>query len=132
MTQLEIMPQPPGERAEQNQPWPTYPMLFRVASAHEEGGDRVYSVSTEEFVGDEAGRVRALRLAEVVMGESGFEKVDGTEREIPAELVLLAMGFTRPAGRGPARAARRRAGRARQRGPGRSLHVERAGRLRRR
>src|SRR6187401_563169 len=95
VTSLEIMPHPPGERAA-NQPWPTYPMTFRVASAHEEGGDRVYAVSTSEIVGDEQGRVSALRLHEVVMGEGGFEKVEGTDREIPAQLVLLAMGFLGP------------------------------------
>ncbi len=95
VTSLEIMPQPPGERAT-TQPWPTYPMTFRVASAHEEGGDRVYAVSTSEVVGDEHGRVRALRLHEVRMGEGGFEKVEGSEREVPAQLVLLAMGFLGP------------------------------------
>ena len=71
-------------------------MTFRVASAHEEGGDRVYAVSTSEIVGDEQGRVAALRLHEVVMGESGFEKVEGSDKEIPAQLVLLAMGFLGP------------------------------------
>jgi glutamate synthase (NADPH/NADH) small chain len=71
-------------------------MLFRVASAHEEGGDRVYAVSTSEILGDDDGRVRALRLHEVRMGERGFEKVEGTDREIPAQLVLLAMGFLGP------------------------------------
>ena len=95
VTSLEILPQPGPERAA-HQPWPTYPMTFRVASAHEEGGDRVYAVSTSEVVGDEQGRVRALRLHEVRMGESGFEKVEGSEREIPAQLVLLAMGFLGP------------------------------------
>jgi glutamate synthase (NADPH/NADH) small chain len=68
-------------------------MVFRVSSAHEEGGDRVYSVSTQEFLGDEDGRVRALQLVEV---DAQFQPVEGTEREIPAELVLLAMGFTGP------------------------------------
>jgi glutamate synthase (NADPH) small chain len=92
ITQLEIMPQP-GEDRPANQPWPTYPMLFRVSSAHEEGGDRVYSVSTTEFVGDDEGRVRALRLTDV---DEKFQPVEGTEREIPAQLVLLAMGFTGP------------------------------------
>jgi glutamate synthase (NADPH) small chain len=95
VTSLEIMPQPAAERAA-HQPWPTYPMTFRVASAHEEGGDRLYAVSTSELVGDEQGRVQALRLHEVRMGESGFEKVEGSERELPAQLVLLAMGFLGP------------------------------------
>ncbi|MBD8869700.1 glutamate synthase subunit beta [Nocardioides donggukensis] len=92
ITQLEIMPQP-GEVRPAGQPWPTYPMLFRVSSAHEEAGDRVYATSTREFLGDEHGRVRALSLVEV---DGDFQPVEGTEREIPAELVLLAMGFTGP------------------------------------
>ena len=92
ITQLEIMPQP-GETRPDGQPWPTYPMLFRVSSAHEEGGDRVFSISTQQFLGDEQGRVRALQLVEV---DAKFQPVEGTEREIPAELVLLAMGFTGP------------------------------------
>jgi glutamate synthase (NADPH/NADH) small chain len=95
VTQLEIMPQP-GEDRPAGQPWPTYPMLFRVSSAHEEGGDRVYSVSTQEFLGDEDGNVRALRLVDVEMKDGRFAEVEGTEREIPAQLVLLAMGFTGP------------------------------------
>ncbi|NEE02248.1 glutamate synthase subunit beta [Phytoactinopolyspora halotolerans] len=95
VTQLEIMPQPPETRAEMT-PWPTYPVMLRTSSAHEEGGERVYSVSTQEFLGDEQGRVRALRLVEVRRGENGFEPVEGTEREIPAELVLFAMGFVGP------------------------------------
>ena len=92
VTQLEILQRPPEERPA-GQPWPTYPMTFRVSSAHEEGGERIYAVSTQEFLGDEAGRVRALRLVEV---DASFQPVPGTEREIPAQLVLLAMGFTGP------------------------------------
>ncbi|MFV0462355.1 MAG: glutamate synthase subunit beta [Nostocoides sp.] len=99
VTSLEIMPRPSDERPA-NQPWPTYPMIFRVASAHEEGGDRVYGVSTSELVGDDSGHVRALRLHDVVLGDRGFEPVEGSEREIPADLVLLAMGFLGPQGEG--------------------------------
>ncbi len=95
VTQLEIMPHP-GDARPANQPWPTYPMVFRVSSAHEEGGERVYSVSTKEFLGDEDGHVRALRLVEVEMKDGSFVDVEGSEREIPAELVLFAMGFTGP------------------------------------
>ncbi|WP_129663196.1 glutamate synthase subunit beta [Phytoactinopolyspora endophytica] len=95
VTQLEIMPEPPDSRADAT-PWPTYPVMLRTSSAHEEGGERVYSVSTQEFLGDDEGRVRALRLVEVRMGEKGFEPVEGTERELPAELVLFAMGFVGP------------------------------------
>ncbi len=99
VTQLEIMPRPPEERVD-GQPWPTYPMLYRVSSAHEEGGDRVYSVSTQAFLGDDEGRVRALRLVEVELVDGRFTPVEGTQRDVPAQLVLLAMGFTGPE-RGP-------------------------------
>jgi glutamate synthase (NADPH/NADH) small chain len=69
-------------------------MIMRVSSAHEEGGERLYSVNTERFVGDDAGNVRALLLHEVERVDGRFQKVEGTEREVPADLVLLAMGFT--------------------------------------
>jgi glutamate synthase (NADPH/NADH) small chain len=95
ITQLEIMPEPPDSRPA-GQPWPTYPMTFRVSSAHEEAGERVYSVSTKEFLGDEDGNVRALLLVDVVFENGRFEEVEGSEREIPAELVLFAMGFVGP------------------------------------
>jgi glutamate synthase (NADPH/NADH) small chain len=89
VTQLEIMPRPTPSRPD-NQPWPTYPMIYRISSAHEEGGERTYAVSTLEFLGDGRGRVRALRIADA----KGFDPVPGTERELPCDLVLLAMGFT--------------------------------------
>jgi glutamate synthase (NADPH/NADH) small chain len=92
ITQLEILPRP-GEDRPEGHPWPTYPMTFRVSSAHEEAGERVYAVSTTEFLGDGDGNVRALRLVDV---DAKFQPVEGTEREIPAELVLFAMGFTGP------------------------------------
>ena len=95
ITQLEIMPTPPGERPE-HQPWPTYPMIYRVSSAHEEAGERVYSVSTSEFTGDETGTVKSLKVAEVVFENGKVTPVEGTEREIPTQLVLLAMGFVGP------------------------------------
>ena len=95
VTQLEIMPRPPQERPD-SQPWPTYPMIYRVASAHEEGGERVYAVSTQEICGDESGQVTALRLVDVEMVDGRFAPVEGTERELPAQLILLAMGFTGP------------------------------------
>jgi len=95
VTQLEIMPEPGAERSD-SQPWPTYPMTFRISSAHEEGGDRVYSVSTKEFLGNDQDEVRALRLVEVTMKDGSFEEVAGSQRDIPADLVLLAMGFTGP------------------------------------
>ncbi|HEU4947960.1 MAG TPA: glutamate synthase subunit beta [Kribbella sp.] len=95
VTQLEIMPRPSDERPA-GQPWPTYPMIYRVASAHEEGGERVYSVSTSEFVADADGNVAALRLVEVELVDGRFTAVEGSEHEIPAQLVLLAMGFVGP------------------------------------
>jgi glutamate synthase (NADPH/NADH) small chain len=95
VTQLEIMPTPPEHRTE-GMPWPTYPMVYRVSSAHEEGGERLFSVNTTEFVDDGTGKIKALRLVEVTRGEKGFDPVPGTEKEIPADLVLLAMGFVGP------------------------------------
>ncbi len=93
--QFEILPRPPQERAAVN-PWPTYPMIYRTSSAHEEGGDRVYSVNTEEFLGDESGTVRALRAHEVAFTDGRFAKVEGSDFELKCELVLLAMGFLGP------------------------------------
>jgi glutamate synthase (NADPH/NADH) small chain len=95
VTQLEIMPRPPQSRSDAH-PWPTYPMIYRVSSAHEEGGERLYSVSTVEFLGDEDGNVRALKLVEVRNSDGKFVPVEGSEREIPAQLVTLAMGFVGP------------------------------------
>ncbi|RBM19696.1 glutamate synthase subunit beta [Streptomyces sp. PT12] len=93
VTQLEIMPRPSDERPA-HQPWPTFPMTFKVTSAHEEGGERVYSVSTTRFEGDEHGDVRWLHLVEVEFVEGKLTRKPGTERRIPAQLVTLAMGFT--------------------------------------
>jgi glutamate synthase (NADPH/NADH) small chain len=95
VTQLEIMPTPPEQRAA-TQPWPTYPTLYRITSAHEEGGDRVFAVSTQEFLGDDDGHVRALRLTEVEFRDGRFEPVPDSVRDLPADLVLLAMGFVGP------------------------------------
>jgi glutamate synthase (NADPH) small chain len=93
VTQLEILPRPP-ERRPASQPWPVYPAIFRTSSAHEEGGERVYAVSTKRFLGDESGHVRGLALVEVEPAAGGFQPVPGTERELACDLVLLAMGFT--------------------------------------
>jgi glutamate synthase (NADPH/NADH) small chain len=94
ITQLEIMPRPSEQRPAQ-WPWPTFPMIFRVSSAHEEGGERLYAVSTSEFVGQD-GAVSGLRLSEVTFAGGRFAPVEGSERIVPAQLVLLAMGFTGP------------------------------------
>jgi glutamate synthase (NADPH/NADH) small chain len=95
ITQLEIMPRPSDERVA-NQPWPTYPMIYRVSSAHEEAGERIYSVSTQEFIKDSSGNLRALKIVETEIVNGKFQPVAGSEREIPADLVLLALGFTGP------------------------------------
>src|SRR5258708_6497879 len=95
--QLEVLPRPPDARAADN-PWPQWPQIFRMSTAHDEGGERLYSVSTEAFVGDGAGRVTALRASRVerstVNGRMVFQPVPGSELELPAGLVLLAIGFT--------------------------------------
>ncbi|MGO8958309.1 MAG: glutamate synthase subunit beta [Streptosporangiaceae bacterium] len=93
VTQLEILARPPADRPA-SQPWPVHPAIFRVSSAHEEGGQRVYAVSTQRFLADDTGRVRALALTEVEASASGFRPLPGTERELRADLVLLAMGFS--------------------------------------
>jgi glutamate synthase (NADPH/NADH) small chain len=95
VTQLEILPTPPSARPD-SQPWPTYPMTYRTSSAHEEGGERMFAVSTTHFVDDGNGNVKALALVEVEQFEGGFRPVAGSEREIPADVVMLAMGFTGP------------------------------------
>ena len=114
VTQLEILPRPADERPDTN-PWPTWPLIYRTSSAHEEGGERVYAVSTEP-VRRRRGRAgpAAASSSRSTMVEGRFEPVEGTAAEIPAELVLLAMGFTGPQQAGPRRAARGRARPARQ------------------
>jgi glutamate synthase (NADPH/NADH) small chain len=97
--QFEILPRPPEERATSN-PWPQWPNIYRVSSAHAEGGERVYAVSTKRFIGDPDGRVTALEAIEVEMttesGRPGFREKPGSEFTLPCELVLLAMGFVGP------------------------------------
>jgi glutamate synthase (NADPH/NADH) small chain len=96
--QFEIMPRPPDTRAPST-PWPTYAMMFRVSGAHEEGGERVFSVNTEEFIGRD-GHVAALKVHEVTMQDGKFVKTEGSDFEIDADLVLLAMGFVGPERKG--------------------------------
>jgi glutamate synthase (NADPH/NADH) small chain len=95
VTNLAIGKQPPASRTDAH-PWPTMPTLFEVSSAHEEGGERHFLASTVEFLGNEAGEVRALRVAETEFVDGRRVPKTGTEREIPADLVLIAMGFTGP------------------------------------
>jgi glutamate synthase (NADPH/NADH) small chain len=93
--QFELLPRPPASRADDN-PWPQWPRIFRSSAAHDEGGERVFSISTERFVGDGRGRVRALQTVGVEVGRTGVTRLEGTESEMAADLVLLAMGFVGP------------------------------------
>ncbi|MGA0238123.1 MAG: glutamate synthase subunit beta [Acidimicrobiales bacterium] len=97
--QFEIMPRPPDARPDAN-PWPTWPMIYRVSSAHEEGGEREYSINTVRFVGDHDGNVAGLDTVRVEQavhdGRLTFQPVAGSEQHFPAQMVLLAMGFTGP------------------------------------
>ena len=95
VTQLEILPQPPETRSTTN-PWPQWSFIYRTSSAHEEGGERLFSVTTDRFLGDEKNNVRALVICEVRSEAGSFVKVEGTERELQADLVLLALGFVGP------------------------------------
>lgn len=94
IVQLEIMPKPPQDRPSY-QPWPTYPMTYKISSAHEEGGERIYAVSTQRFIG-ENGKLTGIELVEVKMNEGKLEPVENSEIVLEADLVLLAMGFTGP------------------------------------
>ena len=97
--QFEIMERPPDERAPAD-PWPTWPMIYRVSSAHEEGGERDFAINTTSFIGDDDGNLTALATVRVRQtqrdGRMSFDPVPGTEQEVPADLVLLAMGFVGP------------------------------------
>ena len=99
VAQFELLPRPPDARSTDN-PWPTWPNILRVSAAHEEGGERVYAVSTQRFSGDADGRVTALHANKVNMrrsnGRPTFEPVPDSEFEMPVDLVLLAMGFLGP------------------------------------
>ena len=103
VVQFEIMPRPPDSRPGAN-PWPTWPVIYRVSSAHEEGGEREYAINTVAFVGDGSGNLAGLRTVRVTQafadGRMSFEPVAGSEQEWPAQLALLALGFTGPE-RGP-------------------------------
>ena len=95
VTQLEIMPRPSDERPS-SQPWPTYPMIYRVSSAHEEQDNRMFAVSTEEFLGDSEGNLRAIKIVETEFVNGKFEAKSGSTKEIRADFVFMAMGFTGP------------------------------------
>ena len=131
VTQLEIMPRPPDVRGTTN-PWPQFASVYKITSAHEEGGERLYSVNTERFVDDGNGRVRALVLHEVEMVEGRFTKIEGTEQETPGRLRLPGAGVRRSGARFVARLAQRRLRPARQRRSRRPVHEFAARHLRRR
>lgn len=101
VTQFELLPQPPAERTP-FMPWPTYPMILKTSSSHEEGGERRWAIATKAFLGDAQGHVRALQVVDLQWSlneeqrPAGFQEVPGSTREIPADLVLLAMGFVHP------------------------------------
>jgi glutamate synthase (NADPH/NADH) small chain len=100
LTQFELLPKPPDER-NINMPWPTYPTLLKTTSSHEEGCERKWSVSTKEFIGDDNGHLRALITVDIEWQfDNGrptkYQEIAGSEREVPCELVLLAMGFLHP------------------------------------
>jgi glutamate synthase (NADPH/NADH) small chain len=95
VTQFELLPEPPSSRPDDMTPWPQWPLMMRTSGAHEEGGERVYSVMTTSLTGTDDGRVKELHFHEVG-GPPSFEKIEGSERTIPADLVLLAMGFLHP------------------------------------
>ena len=100
VTQFELLPKPPEER-NNYMPWPTYPMLLKTTTSHEEGANRQWAVATKEFIGDEKGNLKALKIVDlewkIVDGRPAqFVEVAGSEKEIPCELALLAMGFVHP------------------------------------
>lgn len=100
VTQFELLPKPPGER-NAFMPWPSYPMLLKTTTSHEEGCDRKWAVATKAFIGDETGNLEAVRVVDlewkIVDGRAAsFVEVAGSERDLPCELALLAMGFVHP------------------------------------
>jgi glutamate synthase (NADPH/NADH) small chain len=91
---IEVMPEPPAARDTLRNPWPTWPVILRTASAHEEGGTRIFGSAVQEFLGDDEGNLRAVKVVDVTLGPNfTVNPVEGTERELPADLVLLAIGF---------------------------------------
>lgn len=101
ITQIELLTKPPGQRAEET-PWPLWPMMLRTSSSHEEGADRFWAVLTKSFHGDEQGNVKSLKVVDIEWttnpetGKSGFSEVEGTERDLPCDLALLAIGYLHP------------------------------------
>lgn len=97
VTQIELLTKPPKERGESD-PWPLWPMILRTSTSHEEGCERNWSLLTKEFIGDDDGNVKALKIVEIKWdkdknGKMGFVEIPGTEKELPCDLALLAIGF---------------------------------------
>jgi glutamate synthase (NADPH/NADH) small chain len=99
ITQIELMPMPPKDRAA-NTPWPNWPMMLRTSTSHEEGCERQWSINTKAFIGDEDGNLKALRLVDLTWknenGRMQMVEMPGSERDVPCELALLAAGFLNP------------------------------------
>jgi glutamate synthase (NADPH) small chain len=101
VTQFELLPKPPESRTE-SMPWPTYPMLLKTTTSHEEGAQRFWSVTTKEFIGDDNGNLKAIKIADLEWTKptstqpATFKEIAGSERIVPCELALLAMGFVHP------------------------------------
>ena len=99
VTQIELLAKPPLTRNEDNNPWPLWPMVVMTSSSHEEGVQRQWAILTKEFLGDAMGRLTGLKIVDITwgvnaQGKMGFEEIPGSERIIPCELALLAIGFT--------------------------------------
>lgn len=97
VTQIELLAKPPNERAETN-PWPNWPMILMTSSSHEEGVERQWAILTKEFIGDSRGKLQGLKVVDITWGvgadgKMGFKEIEGTQRIIPCELALLAIGF---------------------------------------
>ncbi|GAC1386215.1 MAG: hypothetical protein NVSMB45_15780 [Ginsengibacter sp.] len=101
VTQFELLPKPPEQRTP-HMPWPTFPMILKITSSHDEGVQRHWAIATKEFIGDEDGNLKALKVVDLEWktNELGhpaqFQEIPGSESEIPCELALLAMGFVHP------------------------------------
>ncbi|HEY9046491.1 MAG TPA: glutamate synthase subunit beta [Ohtaekwangia sp.] len=98
VTQIELLAKPPVKRNDESNPWPLWPMILNTSSSHEEGADRQWAILTKEFVGDGSGRLTGMKIVEIkwgvnAQGKMGFEEIPGTEKVIPCELALLAIGF---------------------------------------
>ena len=105
VTQIELLAKPPENRAAET-PWPLWPMMLRTSTSHEEGCEREWAILTEEFIGDGKGNLKAVKLVNIEWkkdpstGRNSFVKQEGSEREIPCELALLAIGFVHPQHKG--------------------------------